>query len=55
MKRKDWNLLIGLVSATCLALVWGVRDGVITMEQASATMRTIVMLGLTWLFLESIS
>ena len=54
MNRRDWNFVIGLMSATCVVLVWDMRGGVITIDQAGATARTIAMLCLAWLFLDSV-
>lgn len=54
MNKRERNFLISLMALTSLALLWGVRGGVITIEQAGVTVHTIVMACLAWLLLESV-
>lgn len=57
MNRQDWNFLIGLLGVTGLILVVLVvtRDGaVITIEQTVAVLRTVVIMCLAWILLESV-
>lgn len=54
MSKHDGIFLIGLVGATCLIVSWGLSSGGITIEQAGAVVRNILVLCMAWFLLESI-
>lgn len=54
MDSRDWYFLIGLVGAMGIILLLGGRSSAITLEQATAVLRTVVMMCLAWLLLESV-
>ena len=54
MDDHDRHFLLGLMLATCLLLIWGGYTGAITIEQAGAVVRTLALVCLAWLCVESV-
>ena len=54
MDRRDWYFLMGLMGVMGLILILVGRGGAITIERAGAVLRTVVILCLAWLLLESV-
>lgn len=54
MDRRDWYFLIGLMGVMGLILSLGGRSSTLTIEQAAAVLRAVVMMCVAWLLLESV-